>query len=57
VPSDGPKTVRPPSTASGTGTPIDDSTGGVDSGNNIGWLFIAGGTAGYSSTLLTLGVG
>ena len=44
-------------TATGTGTPIDDTTGGVDSGNNIGWLFIAGGTAGYSSTLLTLGVG
>ena len=45
------------STASGPGTPIDDSTGGVDSGNNIGWLFVAGGPAGYSSTLLTLGVG
>src|SRR3989338_8126211 len=45
------------STATGTGTPIDNSTGGVDSGNNIGWLFVAGGTAGYSSTLLTLGVG
>jgi len=45
------------STATGSGTPIDDTTGGVDSGNNIGWLFIAGGTAGYSSTLLTLGVG
>jgi len=45
------------STASGTGTPIDNSTGGVDSGNNIGWLFSAGGSAGYSSTLLTLGVG
>jgi len=44
-------------TATGTGTPIDNSTGGVDSGNNIGWLFVAGGTAGYSSTLLTLGVG
>ena len=44
-------------TASGTGTPIDNSTGGVNSGNNIGWLFIAGGSAGYSSTLLTLGVG
>jgi len=45
------------STATGTGTPIDNSTGGVDSGNNIGWLFSAGGSAGYSSTLLTLGVG
>ena len=45
------------STASGTGTPINDTTGGVDSGNNIGWLFVAGGSAGYSSTLLTLGVG
>src|SRR3989344_6260881 len=45
------------STASGTGTPIDNSTGGVDSGNNIGWLFSACGSAGYSSTLLTLGVG
>jgi len=45
------------STATGTGTPIDNSTGGVDSGNNIGWLFVAGGSAGYSSTLLTLGVG
>jgi len=44
-------------TATGTGTPIDNSTGGVDSGNNIGWLFVAGGAAGYSSTLLTLGVG
>ena len=45
------------STATGTGTPINNTTGGVDSGNNIGWLFIAGGPAGYSSTLLTLGVG
>ena len=44
-------------TATGPGTPIDDSTGGVDSGNNIGWLFTCGGSAGYSSTLLTLGVG
>src|SRR3989344_2554343 len=38
------------STATGTGTPIDNSTGGVDSGNNIGWLFSAGGSARYSST-------
>ncbi len=45
------------STASGAGAPIDDTTGGVNRGNNVGWLFVAGGSTGSGSTFMRLGIG